>query len=91
MKKISALSVAMLLILSLVLGALAENVTFTTKYFTLDLPEGWIVETEDLESYSEEGIELLGYSGTPAMRILRPIRKPFWRTSRMKTRSMSTH
>ena len=65
MKKISALSVAMLLILSLVLGALAENVTFTTKYFTLDLPEGWIVETEDLESYSEEGIELLGYFGSP--------------------------
>jgi hypothetical protein len=39
MKKISTLFVAILLALSLTCGALAAGVTFTTKYFTLDLPE----------------------------------------------------
>lgn len=65
MKKISTLFVAILLALSLTCGALAAGVTFTTKYFTLDLPENWIVDTEKLEDLSEQGIELLGYFSGP--------------------------
>ena len=65
MKKITALFLAMLLTLSLAGGAFAAGETFTTRYFTLELPEGWIIDTEDLEDESEEGLEVLGYFGGP--------------------------
>ena len=63
MKKITALVLAMLLTLCLVSGALAD--TFTTKYFTLELPEGWEIDTDDLEEESEEGMEALGFFAGP--------------------------
>ena len=62
MKKITALVLAMLLTLSMIGGALAD--TFTTKYFTLELPEGWETDMDDLEDYSEEGMEALGFFGS---------------------------
>lgn len=65
MKKFSALFFAILLALSLTCSALAAGVTFTTKYFTLDLPEGWTIDTEDLEELSGEGVEMLGFIGGP--------------------------
>lgn len=63
MKKITALVLAMLLTLCLASGALAD--TFTTKYFTLELPEGWEIDTDDLEEESEEGMEALGFFAGP--------------------------
>ncbi len=63
MKKITALVLAMLLTLCLASGALAE--TFTTKYFSLELPEGWEIDTDDLEEESEEGLEALGFFAGP--------------------------
>jgi len=61
MKKITALVLATLLTLSMIGGALAD--TFTTKYFTLELPEGWEIDMDDLEEDSEEGMEALGMFG----------------------------
>ena len=63
MKKITALVLATLLTLSMIGGALAD--TFTTKYFTLELPEGWEIDMDDLEDESEEGMEALGFFGGP--------------------------
>lgn len=63
MKKITALVLAMLLTLSMIGGALAD--TFTTKYFTLELPEGWEIDMDDLEKESEENMEALGFFGGP--------------------------
>ena len=67
MKKFSTLMIAFLLVFSLLCGAAAEGegVVFTTKYFTLNLPENWKIETEDLEQ-NVENAELLGYLYGPA-------------------------
>ena len=57
------ITLAVVLALAAVCTAAAEQ-TFTTSYFTLQLPNDWLIETEDLES--EEGEECLGYFGGPA-------------------------
>ena len=57
MKKLTAIVLSLLLTLSIV-SAMAGGVTFTTKYFTLELPEGWETDTSDLQS--EENLEDLG-------------------------------
>jgi hypothetical protein len=62
MKRITGLLLALALVLTTVSAALAD-VTFTTKYFTLSLPQGWIIETENLDP--EEGMESLGFAGSP--------------------------
>ena len=63
MKKITVLVLAMLLTLAVIGGALAD--TFTTKYFTLELPEGWEIDMDDLEEESEENMEALGFFAGP--------------------------
>ena len=65
MKKITALFFAMLMTLALTCGAFAEGNTFTTKYFTLELPEGWEIDQDNLDKESEEGMEALGFFGSP--------------------------
>ena len=65
MKKITALFFAVLLALSLFCGALADGQTFATKYFTLELPEKWEIDQDDLDDESEEGMEALGFFGSP--------------------------
>ncbi|MCR5565383.1 MAG: hypothetical protein K6F61_00915 [Clostridiales bacterium] len=62
MKKLLAPALALLLTLSIV-SAMAGGVTFTTQHFTMELPEGWDIDTSDLESESEEGVEALGFFG----------------------------
>ena len=64
MKKLLAIVLSLLLVLAAV-SALADSVTFTTKYFSLELPDGWIVDTDDLEDESEEGLEALGFFSAP--------------------------
>lgn len=59
MKKLTAIALSLLLTLSIV-SALAGGVTFTTKYFTLELPEGWEIDTSDLQSDAESNLEDLG-------------------------------
>ena len=65
MKKTAILLTVLLLTISLVCGALADGVAFTTKYFTLELPEGWTIDTEDLDQEAEENVEPLGYFYSP--------------------------
>ena len=55
MKRFFGWMVAAVLMLSAVCAAGAEGVTFKTNYFTLQLPDGWITDYEDLEK--EEGLE----------------------------------
>lgn len=62
MKRFAALTLALALILAVIGSALAE-VTFTTKYFTLTLPDGWEIDTEDLEK--EDNMEALGLVAAP--------------------------
>lgn len=61
MKRIVCLTLALLLAAPFC-GALAENV-FTTAYFTMTLPDGWEIDTEDLDKASSDGVEALGYFG----------------------------
>ena len=65
MKKTAILLAAVLLTLSFACSALADGTTFTTKYFTLELPEGWTIDTEELNAESEENVEALGYLDAP--------------------------
>ena len=65
MKKLTVLFFATLMAFSLVCGAFAAGETFTTKYFTLELPEGWEIDQKDLEKESEEGMEALGFFSGP--------------------------
>ena len=58
MKRITGLLLALALVLAMAVGALADGVTFSTKYFTLTLPQGWEIETEVMET--EDGMEDLG-------------------------------
>jgi hypothetical protein len=59
MKKITALLLALALVLCAV-SSLAEGKPFTTKYFTLTLPDTWDIGTDPAEE-SEDGEEDLGY------------------------------
>ncbi len=61
MKRFISMMTAMILILAAVCTATAEGNTFTTQYFTLQLPEGWTIDTEDLGE--EDGDQELGYFG----------------------------
>ena len=63
MKRFYSLLAAVMMILLVICNAAAEGVPFSTAYFTLQLPEGWIIDTEDLKS--EEGEQCLGYFGGP--------------------------
>ncbi len=65
MKKILALMAATLLVLFVICSAMADGVTFTTEYFTLELPEDWIIYTDGLEVDKEEGYEELGFFYPP--------------------------
>ena len=62
MKKLLAIVLSLLFTLSIV-SAMAEGVTYTTKYFTLELPEGWDIDTSDLENDPENNMEDLGTFG----------------------------
>lgn len=59
MKKLLAIVLSLLLTLSIV-SAMAGGVTFTTKYFTMELPEGWEIDTSDPQHDEKEHIEDLG-------------------------------
>lgn len=59
MKKLTALLLAFALVLCAV-SSLAEGNVFTTKYFTLTLPDTWDIGTDPAEE-SEDGEEDLGY------------------------------
>ena len=56
MKKLIAIVLALLLTLSIV-SAMAGT-TFTNNYYTLELPEGWEIDTSNLQS--EDNLEDLG-------------------------------
>ena len=58
MKRFFSLMTALVLVLSV---AAAAGETFRTDYFTLELPDSWEIETEDLES--EKGEQCLGVFG----------------------------
>lgn len=62
MKRIVSLVFALVLALSAVCGAAADEKTFNTAYFTLKLPNGWDYDNEDTEVY-EGGDEYLGLFG----------------------------
>ncbi|MBO7664221.1 MAG: hypothetical protein J6U01_12730 [Clostridia bacterium] len=64
MKRWICAATAVMMVLFTVCLAAAEGVTFTTKYFTMQLPEGWETDFEDLTN--EDGVEELGYFGEPA-------------------------
>lgn len=63
MKRLFGIVMAVVLALSLVCAA-AEGVLFETKYFTLQLPDNWETDFEDLEK-DDEG-EDLGFFFEPA-------------------------
>ena len=56
MKRFLTMITAAILLLTAVCTAMADGVTFSTKYFTLQLPDGWETET-DLESTEEDADE----------------------------------
>ena len=60
MKKISALVLALVLALCAV-SSLAEGVSFTCKYFTLTLPDSWVIDTDFSGADSDETTEPLGW------------------------------
>lgn len=62
MKKLTAIVLSLLLTLGIV-SAMAGGETFTTKYFTMELPEGWETDTSDLQSDEAENLEDLGVFG----------------------------
>ena len=59
MKRLISMILAAILVLSAACAAAAEGVTFTTQYFTLQIPEGWETDFEDLEK--EDNEEELGF------------------------------
>ncbi len=59
MKRLFSLILAAVLVLSVACAAAAEGVTFTTQYFTLQLPDNWETNFEDLQKEDDE--EDLGY------------------------------
>ena len=60
MKKLTAIVLSLLLALSIV-SAMAGGVTFTTKYFTMELPEDWETDFTELQHDKEDNLEDLGY------------------------------
>lgn len=62
MKKLLAIALTLLFTLGIV-SAMADGVTYTTKYFTMELPEGWDIDTSNLQSDAENNIEDLGLFG----------------------------
>ena len=60
MKKLLAIMLTLLFALGIV-SAMADGVTFTTKYFTMELPEGWESDFSDLQHDEAEKLEDLGY------------------------------
>lgn len=61
MKRLFSLLAVLVLVFPAVCSA--EGTVFTTDYFTLQLPDGWEVDQEDLES--EEGELSLGFFSGP--------------------------
>ena len=61
MKRFLMLITAMTLFLTAACTATADGVTFKTAYFTMQMPEGWEIDTDDLEK--KEGEETLGFFG----------------------------
>lgn len=59
MKRLICLVIMVVLALSVVCAASADGVQFKTEYFSLQLPDGWSIDTDDLES--EEGQQCLGF------------------------------
>ena len=66
MKKLICLLAVFTLTVTLFSGAFAAGTVFETPYFTLELPEGWEIDQEELDKESEEGLEVLGYFGESA-------------------------
>lgn len=62
MKRMIALVLALLLVLSAAGNALAADKTFKTPYYTLTLPDSWDSSTDDAET-DEDGMEYLGFFG----------------------------
>lgn len=60
MKKLTALLLAFALVLCAV-SSLAEGNVFTTKYYTLTLPDTWDIGTDPIEDDGDELSEELGY------------------------------
>ena len=61
MKRFLILLTAAILALAAACTAAADGLTFSNKYFSLQLPDNWEIDTEDLET--KEGEETLGYFG----------------------------
>ena len=61
MKRIICMLLALMLLPGMIPFAAAEDVIFSTTYFTLTLPENWLINTDDLSSESEENFQALGY------------------------------
>lgn len=67
MKRIVSMLVALTLVLSAVCCAAAEKAddnTFSTPYFTLTLPDGWVYDTEDAETEMTDNEQYLGLFGS---------------------------
>ena len=64
MKQLMSALLAAVLLLCAFGTALADE-TFTNRYFSLTLPEGWIIETEDVDDDPNDDFEILGYVGSP--------------------------
>ena len=62
MKKLFAIVFALLFTLSIV-SAMADGVTFTSKYFTMELPEGWETADPEQEADDKDAPECLGVFG----------------------------
>ncbi len=60
MKRLLSLVIALLLALSAVSFALAEETTLETPYYTLTLPDGWDYDTSEAEAFDQDS-EFLGY------------------------------
>ena len=62
-KKLIAAGLCLAMILGMTAALAGEEVIFTTEHFTMTLPEGWVIDLDDLE---EEGnAKDLGYFGDP--------------------------
>ena len=59
MKKLLAIVFTLLFTLGIV-SAMAGGMTFSTKYFTMELPEGWEIDTSDPQNDAENNTEDLG-------------------------------
>ena len=63
MKRFMSVLLAAILTLS-AMSALAD-VTFKTDYYTLTMPDEWVVDTDNLEADSLDGMDALGYLYAP--------------------------